>query len=757
MSGIEQDKGQKSGCDKPLLLWAVHESDPKRFVHVGMLDASKKGAACKCLCRSCGEPLLAINVDKQPEHFDKPRAQRRHFKHRHTSADEARCLSKTARLLALQLFVEQGVVYLPPRRHRNSREMLNGKVIVGDLCIPAEEVRIRSRTWVDDQSAILVLEDGRQLLVTVRAHHTLDGGLNSTCALSLAGVNDPAIASWDTEKILAHLRMPGCGIDWENHWDDAKLRGLDAAALEQSEDLYLGGIPREWLEGLDGKQFGETVLHWLIKKAVAERGKLYVPAMTVVVHQVMPDGSEDEEVAHCPATMLLLKDIRLERRLDNMVPDVMCRARRADGQGSAFDLLIEAAVTHYIDDAKRKKIQDAGVACIEIRADRFSKTGHVLVAEIEEMVWASTTVKQWILHPWIDKQIGDARRRLSLRADGIQRAMDAEERSRKAEEQRLEAEARQRDEEKRKLQSWLELSKDTSLVKGYLKVLRATWAGDKTYVDGRKTGTHQALWDELERRRLVQSDRRSTEAKAGLLNQLLRLKDEPWQMIGASSIELFSEAVKHYMADSNSAVILMFALGKKKGEMSPHEAQAFDAICAILHLAVESESARYQRSTKNDRLLALAFPEIAADLASVYGTSEHYAKLRSVKEKKAAHERRRTSRVALVTQGRKRQADEKEALDVKKELQAVAGVLRWREFPFDDPKPALLYALYGGKARLYGHSSLELFSVAERHRKSGQSVDKALSAMSFKEARNVAAAVSLLLHARLCSRLHGNH
>ncbi|WP_234384298.1 hypothetical protein, partial [Paracidovorax avenae] len=61
--------------------------------------------------------------------------------------------------------------------------------------------------------------------------------------------------------------------------------------------------------------------------------------------------------------------------------------------------------------------------------------------------------------------------------------------------------------------------------------------------------------------------------------------------------------------------------------------------------------------------------------------------------------------------------------------------------------------LHGGKAKLYGHDSLELFRMAEQHRRSGQSVSKALSAMQFKEARNVVAAVSLLVHAGLCTRI----
>lgn len=148
----------------------------------------------------------------------------------------------------------------------------------------------------------------------------------------------------------------------------------------------------------------------------------------------------------------------------------------------------------------------------------------------------------------------------------------------------------------------------------------------------------------------------------------------------------------------------------------------------------------------------MAFPEIASDLTSIYGTSEHYTRLRSAKDQKAVREKRRASRVALVECGRKQQAEEEEALAVRQELQAVAEALRWRTFPFEDPKPALLYALHGGKEKLYGHDSLDLFRMAEQHRRSGQSVGKALNAMQFKEARNVVAAASLLVHAGLCFR-----
>lgn len=741
---------RKASCDEPLLLWAVRDSDIKRFVHIGMLSPFEKGAACKCLCRSCGERLLAINVDKPPEHFERRGTQRRHYKHRHTSSEETRCLSKVARLLALQLFVEQGVVFLPARTRPVSRQLPNGHLVADELAIPAEWAPVRSRVWVDDHSAVLMLEDGRELLVTVRAHHVLDDKLNSTCVLSLAGIKDPKIATWDTEKILEHLRVSGCGLSWDRHWGDDDLKDREAAALLQSEEQFLGGIPREWLEGLDGKQFSETILHWVIKRAIAVKGEFYVPAMSVDVHKSMPDGSESQEAARCPAMLLLLQDIRLERRLGNMVPDVICRARRADGRGASFDLMIEAAVTNYIDQAKTQKIKLAGIACIQIRADRFTQSGKVPVAEIEEVVWSDTSVKQWIVHPWIDEEIKKTRRRLDAQANEIRRAMEAEARKQEERERKAQEEKERQEKEQEKIQLWINGCDERSLLRAYVKVLKASWTGEAMYLVGEKAGTHQALWKEMVRRKLVHDNRAVLESTSGLLRMLLQLEEEPSHSIGTLAVGRLRAAINDYMEDPHNSIVLMFALAKRRLEMLPSDTMQFDGLCTTLREKVGGGLTQYQRNTENDRLFAMLFPSIAADIASEYGTSDYYAKMRVQKQLQVAHEKRRAARKALVRSGRQRQGEEKRALAVKSALDAVAGTLKWRDFPFGDPSPVQLYAQHNGKARLQGLSVLEFYKKAEQYRKQRDSVDNALRAMSFTTEKDVASAVSLLLHAKLC-------
>ena len=76
--------------------------------------------------------------------------------------------------MALQLFIEQDAIYLPPRRRTVSCVLPNGITVYAKQETPGRLVQVSSCTWVDDVSAMLRLEDGLELLVTVRAHQKVD-------------------------------------------------------------------------------------------------------------------------------------------------------------------------------------------------------------------------------------------------------------------------------------------------------------------------------------------------------------------------------------------------------------------------------------------------------------------------------------------------------------------------------------------------------------------------------------------------------
>lgn len=751
MKGESQGVDKKTECGEPLLLWAVRDSNKQKFVHVGMLTPAEKGSACRCLCRSCGEPLVSINVGKPASHFDKPRTQRKHFKHRHSDSGESRCLSSVARFLALQLFVEQDVIYLPPRYRTASRILPTGITVDAQQEIPGRLVQVKSCEWVDDVSAILCLEDGLELLVTVRTHQRIDDTGRSVCVLSLAGVCDPAIASWDSDKILQHLRLPGCGMDWDSHWDDSELDAQKDGDLTEQEDLFLGGIPQKWLDNLKGKQVNETILHWLIKKTVAETGCLNVPAFSIPVRQEMPDGFIAEEMAICSGGVLQLDDIRLEHRFDTMVPDVMCRARRIGSNAPAVDLLIEAAVTNYINDDKRKKIEASGIACIQIRADLFSRAGTVYVSEIEKIICSDASVKEWIVHPWMADEIAKAKRRLAERARRIQNGINAEA---AAERRRLEAD-RWRLADRESLKYWLKTTGDLTLSKGYLKALKASWAGQSAPKLRTEPVALSDLWDELKRRKIVGANRQNIETRGSLLNTLVRIKEEALGAKSGALVDLFAKALSNDYMATGTALVIMFALKRNTLSMTPLQAETFQECCARLHTAVQNCDVCVCRLTEHDRLYALLFPEIASDLESDYGTRPHMSRLfQEREEQKVTDQRRhehRQTRVAFVQRLRNEKAQSKQTEVLDKELAIFSGKLQWVRRLSDGLGAGVLYGIYSGQARFQDLDPMDVFKTAIAYRDRECNVDIALKAMPFKHALDIPEAVRLLQRSGLCS------
>lgn len=732
------------------MLWAVRRSDPTRFVHVGLLEPSENGAACACLCRGCGEGLLAVNVSKPPEHFTRRGAQRKHFKHRSVNAAEARCLRRVAQLLALQLFVEQELVYLPQRPRLAQRNLPNGAPVMADLSSVAERVGVMRRTWIDDWSAVLLLEDGRELTVTVRTQQTFDAVGGATCVLSLAGVCDPMIASWGKEEILEHLRAPNNGLVWTRHWEDAQRQAqIDEALTRQQADL-LGDIPPEWLQGLTGKQFNETILHYLIKKAVAERGSILVPAYRSTVTRTMPDGEVVQVLATWPACTLVLDEVRLEKRLGNMVPDVMCRAWPSNTPKLSFDLMIEGAVTHLVDAEKAAKIRAAGVACIEIVARNFDRAGQIPAREIEELVCSSTSAKQWICLPMAHKS---AERQLDDKAAAVKRRI-AEERH----QHDLEARERARQErterqETQMVDQWIANSSDEILVKGYLKILMKLWSGDTSFSQGHKASHHHSVVHALRERQVLTEPISRVESPYGILRKLVLAYQCSWEAYGVMSLDNLAAAIRGG-EDSSYAVDLIVALASRRAEMNPTQRQAYDASCAAVRREVEAENPRFQRDAKRQRLHALVIPALAETKKGDFGSISHYARM---KQKRLDNERRvsvRIQRLDRVKSGRILQTKAAEARGIASAIEDESRRIHWRSFVFEEPSSVALLARYSqnrpADLRFVNLSAQELLSTAERYRRSSATVATALAAMNFTVAADVPTAARALVLSGLC-------
>lgn len=90
-----------------------------------------------------------------------------------------------------------------------------------------------------------------------------------------------------------------------------------------------------------------------------------------------------------PSTIIKIDRIYLEKKLDAIIPDIIL-------ESNGRKLLVEIAVTHFIDDPKLKKIKAMGVSTIEIDLSGFDRA--VSLVELEKILIESVEHKSWIFN-----------------------------------------------------------------------------------------------------------------------------------------------------------------------------------------------------------------------------------------------------------------------------------------------------------------------------------------------------------------------
>lgn len=725
------------------MTWALRACAGRQAVHISMLSPKENGAACGCLCYACGDKLRAINVGKPAAHFDKPGSQRPHFKHDHGATDR-KCLSAVARLVALAHFIEQDEIVLPPRSLYATRQLLTGNYIEVVKEAPGATVKVIERCWIDDQSAILQLADGRELVVTVRTNHSLAFDGVSRSVLSFAGITNPEVAGWSAEQILAHLRLPGW-MTWERHWDDEHLEENAQEGFSQTEDQLIGDIPREWLDGLSGKMASETILHWVIKRAIERWKILKVPEIAISLNRSMPDGTVAVEFAKRTEQTLLIDRVTFERKVGDIVPDVVCWASKLGSNDPAFQLLVEAAVTHYVDDEKRQKIRRSGIPCIQIRADLFALTGTVPVDEIEHMVCSDASVKEWIAHPDMAKEILKAERRLESRARDIQQRLNAEERQRQ-----------QLTQDKAQLARWYQEASDTSLANGYLKALCTIWRGEKLPTVGSVNVDMDELWRSLVRRGIVSGSRSNVDSVSGLLSLLWRIRDCSRHPRHADhAIELACTAAKPgWTGDAPKAVLAMYALKAYLANEIRARSEIYRATKNRIQVSLESGEATFIRPTDLDPLLRLLFPEMSADLdksiSTLAGVQEIRARRLVAEAQSRERAERRVRRERCVSEGRAVQVAEKLRIALDAEITLIVPRARWVRTQLATQDAARLYGLYGGRVTIEGMDTMSVIKSALEFKAQGRSIKLLLQDLAFKDPADVRKALKMLHLAGIC-------
>jgi hypothetical protein len=123
---------------------------------------------------------------------------------------------------------------------------------------------------------------------------------------------------------------------------------------------------------------GETAIHLAAKEIIKSRGYIVLPPPFF-------ERNEPEKYT--------FDSLSLEAQYADFIPDVL-----AEIDGKIY--VIEIAVTHFVDAAKKAKIAASGAfGAIEIN---LSHSRNISRAELEKTVIESTIDKKWICHPEIE-------------------------------------------------------------------------------------------------------------------------------------------------------------------------------------------------------------------------------------------------------------------------------------------------------------------------------------------------------------------
>lgn len=137
----------------------------------------------------------------------------------------------------------------------------------------------------------------------------------------------------------------------------------------------------------------ETALHLAAKKILEESFEITLPKFTIQ-EQVSGEmcgqsRTKKGEATVCEQHIAYLKNVEPEKRLNTIIPDIIACI---DG----VPLIIEIAVTHFVDEVKQNKIHDLGISCIEINLKDVFRNADL--DSIRSIVIDSVAEKVWLFH-----------------------------------------------------------------------------------------------------------------------------------------------------------------------------------------------------------------------------------------------------------------------------------------------------------------------------------------------------------------------
>jgi len=155
------------------------------------------------------------------------------------------------------------------------------------------------------------------------------------------------------------------------------------------------GNVREWHfahdSGIECDTAGESALHLAAKQLLVDAGGMAVPEAHVTKSIVISGLDSVTGLAERPAEHIDFFHVELEKGLGQIRPDVLAFTDNSM-------LLVEIAVTHFVDDEKRTILVNGGIPTLEIDLASFHQVEWTWKS-LRKVVIESVEYKEWIVNP----------------------------------------------------------------------------------------------------------------------------------------------------------------------------------------------------------------------------------------------------------------------------------------------------------------------------------------------------------------------
>ena len=346
-----------------VIAWALDKvtREPRYILE---LSEQERGAKCNCICASCELPLTAVNAAKT-EYQQRP-----HLRHP-PGAERSFCFVLSARYAIAQQLLKQGFIELPRRKRSARIAGLSGEFHEAWVELPPERVHIKDAVFNDKATALLTLDDGRQLTVeltgSMLAQHDDQDTVIPVISLN---ITDPAIASMSPDELRKRLTLLCADACWYSHWKDLELTHQATAYARQKASEAL-----DWLDDREGadelaelsqEQQKETLLHREVKEILEREKRIHLPELNVKVERNAPRREPFTRETHWSSEYVNLDNIRLENKLGRVIPDVLARVIDAPNDEDEYQLVIEVTVTNPINEERLERIRELNLPTLEI-------------------------------------------------------------------------------------------------------------------------------------------------------------------------------------------------------------------------------------------------------------------------------------------------------------------------------------------------------------------------------------------------------